>query len=250
MKTSAKYSANQHRDGVQPQNKLAKLMMIVWMIILSSAFVSAQDLMSARSFMDIGLDFSSSGTGHGAFYSPSLIYNQNFNGFGVSPMIYKKDNKLSGLKVSYMRNLSGKAKDEYDEEGMSQEDSLGLVEYKKYKAQHRDPFQINFYSYMQYNRALSLSEAFVNYESMTNAEKDVNWNNVKVSTGEVGLGFQLQYNVNNNIGFRIYSGIGAFHHFDYQHELNNGRSGLSLNLGATLVYTFDVLHPFQKLSQH
>lgn len=250
MKTSAQTSVQNHQAGVKLQNKLAQLFILVWMMLIGSMQLSAQDAMSGRTFLDLGLDFSSSGNGHGAFYSPSLILNKNFNGFGVSPMIYKNDNKLSGLKVSYMRNLSGKVKDEFDEVNLSYEDSIGLVEYKGYKMNHRDALQINFYSYMQYNQSISLSSAFVNNESQTNAEKDVNWNNVKVSTGEVGAGFQLQYNINNNIGFRVYSGIGAFHHFDYQHELNNGRNSISLNLGATLVYTFDVLHPFPKMVKH
>ncbi len=250
MKTSAKISAQKHHEGVQQQSQFVKMIILVWVMFIGSINLSGQDLMSGRTFLDLGLDFSSSGNGHGAFYSPSLILNKNFNGFGVSPMIYKNDNKLSGLKVSYMRNLTGKIKDEYDEVNLSYEDSIGLAEYKSFKMNHRDALQINFYSYMQYNQSISLSSAFANYEAQTNAEKDVNWNNVKVSTGEVGAGFQLQYNINNNVGFRVYSGIGAFHHFDYQHELNNGQSGISLNIGASLVYTFDVLHPFPKMVKH
>ncbi|MEI6019761.1 MAG: hypothetical protein WCR21_01410 [Bacteroidota bacterium] len=247
MKTSAKHSVqNRREDGVDFINQLSKVIFVFIISLFSFSGLFGQDVMSGRAFLDFGFDYSASNNGHSAFYAPTLIINKRFNGLAISPLVYQDNHKVNGIKLSYIRNLSGKASDDVKDNVITVQDSLDYIEYKKFKKEHRDILEVNFYSYVQYNRSLPLSASAVAFEQENNLEMNVNWNQVKVSTGEAGFGIQLQYNITNTFSFKVYSGLGAYYHFDYKQELHKGRNAFCLNSGATLLYTFDILHPVSK----
>ncbi len=247
MKTSNQSSGLNHpAPAAQGMKHKIKKLNFLFFALFSFGMANAQDLVSGRTFYDIGIDYLSSGNGHAAFYSPGLVINRNYNAFSIAPLIYTSNNQFSGLKVSYSRNLTGILKDDYEIVCLTHSDSLDFGEMLFYKKTHRDILQINFYTYLQYNKAIGLSSNFIEYEQLTNAEKDVNWQDVKVSTAEAGFGVQMQYNFSNAFALKVYSGLGAFRHFEYAHTLQNGREAFSLNLGATLLYTFEVIHQSSK----
>ncbi|MEI6019767.1 MAG: hypothetical protein WCR21_01440 [Bacteroidota bacterium] len=247
MKTTAGQIQNNNLSNALSSGKYSATALIYCLfILLTAGLMQAQDQVSGRTFFDLGIDYSSSGNGHAAFYAPSLVLNKNYNALSVAPLIYNRDNQISGLKVVYVRNLTGKLKDDYEIVCLNKADSLDFGEMLFYKKTHRDILQINFYTYLQYNKAIGLSQDFIEYEQLTNAEKDVVWQDVKVSTAEAGFGVQMQYNISNAFAFKVYSGLGAFHHFEYIHDLQNGRDAFSLNLGATLLYTFEFIHQSPK----
>ncbi len=247
MKTSAKHlNQNLREEGVDFSIRFSKVIYIFIISLFNFSGMFAQDVMSGRAFLDFGVDYAASNNGHSAFYAPTFVMNNHFNGLAISPLIYQDNNKLNGLKVMYIRNLSGKGSDDVKDNVITVQDSLDYIEYRKFKKVHRDILEVNFYSYLQYSRSLPLSSSAVAYEQENNLEMNVNWNQVKMSTAEAGLGFQLQYNITNTISFKVYSGLGAYYHVDYKQALHKGRNAFCMNTGATLLYTFDILHPFNK----
>ena len=247
MKTSAKKNnQNRREDAVDSKIHISKVLLVLLISLFNYSAIQAQDYMSGRAFLDFGLDYSNSNNGHASFYAPTLVINNHFNALAISPLVYQDNNKLSGLKLTYIRNLSGKQGEDMMDNVVTVQDSLDYIAYKKFKREHRDLLEINFYGYAQYNKNLPLSASAKNFEKENNLEMNVNWNQVYMSTAEAGLGFQLQFNITNSLSLKVYSGLGGYYHVNYQQELHKGRSALCLNSGATLLYTFDILHPVNK----
>lgn len=203
---------------------------------------SAQNLISGKQHVDFGVEYFSSGNGHGAFVSPTIILNKKYNSISVSPMIQKSSVQLGGLKVAYVRNLTGAMKFEFDDlDSLDAHDLLYIQDYKDYHHNHKDVFQINVYSYFQFNKPLSLSSRAAYTEQITHAKDDINWGEVKLSTIESGAGFELQVNFTNSVSFKTYVGAGVYHHYNCGYKLYNGNTAMSLNLGMALFITLDKL---------
>lgn len=203
---------------------------------------SAQNIISGKRHVDFGMEYFSSANGHGAFVSPTIILNKNYNSISVSPMIQKSSVQLGGLKVAYVRNLTGAMKFEFDDlDTLNAYDLLYIKDYQEYHSKHKDVFQINVYSYFQVNKPLSLSSGAAYSEQITHAKDDINWAEVKLSTIESGAGFELQVNFTNSVSFKTYVGAAVYHHYNCGYKLYNGNTAMSLNLGMAFFITLDKL---------
>ena len=103
------------------------ILYIVTFTLFSGSCLTAQDVLSGKKHFDLGVDYFSSGNGHGAFIAPTLIMNKNYNALAVSPMIHKRSMQVGGLKVKYSRNLTGAMKFcEPEDEILSVLEELGI----------------------------------------------------------------------------------------------------------------------------
>ncbi len=166
-----------------------------------------------------GVESFSSGNTHGTFFRPyaGIAWGRNFVSAG--PMIQKRSNLLKGVKVEYSRNLSGCSP---DTEGA---------------APKCEPIQLNFISYIQYNKHLPMSYYVVQEQQNTSRRADADWNSVLLSTAETGFGMEVRIRITQNITWRNSSTASFHYHLNYVKGLTRERFSPSLGLCTGLLFT-------------
>src|SRR5436190_4938667 len=145
-----------------------------------------------RSTIGLGVDMSSSGNGHGAFYFPNVALTNGRNTITFGPLIHKRSMQSNGYRVGYSCNLS-----------QEQEDLPGS---------NSDLFQLNAFGYIQYNKPLGLSHHVETMEYRIQREPQVEWRKVKYATVEAAIGLQLRVNITSKITWKNYVGMSAYRH--------------------------------------
>ncbi|MCE3225518.1 MAG: hypothetical protein K0S32_69 [Bacteroidetes bacterium] len=185
-----------------------------------------------------GLETFSSGNWHGAFYSPYLNVTKGRKSFSGGPIFQKRSMELSGGKLSYSYNLSGtkKHKIDYDEE----EEELGNIAGDYAKTPDRQLLQLNCFGFTQYVHETSLSYAAQKTEEqvehsmveMKENQSARDWNKVRLSTIEIGVGFELYVKLTKRISWKSYVAGAAYYHVNYINGMYHERVSPSLVLGT------------------
>lgn len=166
-------------------------------------------------FIGFALDCYSSANGHGAFYAPALTLNRERNSFSFAALIQKRSNEMNGFRISYSRNLSAESPEVIRSYGF-------------------DLLQINFFSALQYNNKATLAYSVVRDENTINREPQINWSQVKLSTVEATVGFELQMNLTETVSWKNYVGASAYYHTNYVQGMDHERAAPTLVLGTGL----------------
>ncbi len=171
-----------------------------------------------------------SGNGHGTFYSPSLSIGDGKNFFYGGPVIQKRSMLVQGVKIGYSRVLTGAGFHGTDDQD-DLDDSDRLL-------------QLNFFCYAQYVNQLPLSYMSIKEEELmskkcninanldNNTVNSVNWSNVKLTTAETCVGFELHIKINQNISWKNYIGASVYYHLNYEPSMYQERIANVLMLGT------------------
>lgn len=158
----------------------------------------------------------STGNGHGAFYSVNIGISKGRNAFSIGPVIQKCSMKAQGAKLSYSRVLT-------------------VDTNYKHESGMKDLFQLNFFSSIQYTNKLQLSNSVLRDEKLIWGDnKDLN--KIRLSTGELVLGFEFYVNITNQISWKNYAGASVYYHFNYSETLDHQRIAPTLSLGTGLCF--------------
>ncbi len=169
----------------------------------------------SHSIYGIGMDFSSSGNGHGGYFAPSLSLTKGRNTFSAAVLIQKRSMTANGARISLSRNLTGSAAD--------------ILLRRNYS-----PLQLNIFANIQYNDKLPLSYCTVQEEETVCRvrEPQPNWNAMRLSTIETTFGLQLNVNITGTVAWKTYIGTAAYYHFNYYNALDHPRTAVTICLGT------------------
>lgn len=189
---------------------------ILSVILLWSTFITAQN--ENKKFINsVGLDYYSTGNGLGAFYSPNLSLNKGVNVFSIGPVIQKRSNLLRGVKVGYSRILT-------------------IDSRTPKRSVEKDLLQLNFFTSLQYTNRLQLSYSTVKNETLIFGDSRQNLEKIRLTTGEINIGFELYVNITNNISWKNSVGGSVYYHFNYATILEQQKCAPTLNLGTGLCF--------------
>jgi hypothetical protein len=160
-----------------------------------------------------------SGSGHGTLYSGFATLSKGKHMFNLGPIIMKRCMHVKGLRLVYSHLLAGR-------------DDNGLGKGLPYEGPE---LQLRFFSYAQYLHQAGLSYNKTRVETVTNRESQTDWNKVKLNTGEVGSGIELDVKM-KYVTLRNYITLATYYHFNYikgmYHE--NLQPVITLGVGLTL----------------
>jgi hypothetical protein len=199
---------------------LIKTTLILFLLILNICLFNAQS--GSKLKPGFGVELLSSGNGHGAFTSPRLSIKIRTNTFSAGPLIQNCTGTIKGIKLTYSKNLSGT---DYD------------CRLEDYPYSAPDIIQINFFSYLQYIHKTQLCSSIIRTEQMIHSESTMEYNHLKLSTGEAGAGIELRFNLNSTICWRSFIAAAVYDHFSYQKGMDHEKIAPSLNLGTGLQIT-------------
>jgi hypothetical protein len=180
-------------------------------VIAASSFNLKSQLPSRAA---LGVEAFSSGNTHGTFYRPYAGWEVGRNFVSVGPLVQKESAMIKGLKIGYSRNMSGPADRDKD----------------------YDLLQLNLVSYIQYSELLPMSSRAVQEQYQVNRISDVRWENVKLSTAELGIGFELRVNIKRYVCWNNSCSMATYYHTKYFEGLTSERCGISLGLRTGLLF--------------
>jgi hypothetical protein len=185
-------------------------------LFLSSAIVACTFHLQGQlpSRAALGLEVFSSGNTHGTFYRPYVGWEIGRNFLSAGPLVQKESAMIKGLKIGYSRNMSGPADRDID----------------------YDPLQLNLISYIQYSELLPMSARAVQEQYQVNRLPDVRWESVKLSTAELGIGFELRVNLKRYVCWNSACSMATYYHTRYFKGLTSERCGVSLALRTGMLF--------------
>jgi hypothetical protein len=209
-------------DATQRVVRLMLTSVVAMMFIFQGAAANpagqGQDSSLRRFRSGFQLATFSSGNGHGTFIMPGLTFGNAWHEFALATLIHKRSNRSEGVRASYRYNITGDT------------DLFTAEEYYRF----RPLLQMNFLSYVQCSRNLPLSYNTVIYEVQCNNTDQVDINQIRLSTVESGVGFELQMNINRWIKWRNQITLSVYHHTDYKFFLDHSKTGTGLGLGSAI----------------
>ena len=172
--------------------------------------------------LGFGFETYASGNAHGAYYSPRIDLSKGKSLFSAGPCLQKRSLEINGVKLGYSYLLSG-INDRYDQD-----------ETNKMKEDPRDILELRMLCYVQYLHNAPLSYAASRVETITNEERKVNFNQVRLSTIEAALCIELDVNI-KWFKIRTYMGGTTFYHNDYINGLYRPKCSPALMFGAGII---------------
>jgi hypothetical protein len=217
---STKTKNNTQKINLKGNQRRTKATLILFLSILNIFLFNAQSGSTLKP--GFGVELLSSGNGHGAFTSPRLSIKVRTNTFSAGPLIQNCTGTVKGIKLTYSKNLSGS---DYDSR---------LADYP-FSAP--DFVQINFFSYLQYIYKAHLCATTIRTEQLIYRESTLDYNHMKLSTGEAGAGIELRFNISSRICWRNFIAAAVYNHFNYQKGMDHEKIAPSLNLGTGIQIT-------------
>jgi hypothetical protein len=153
----------------------------------------------------LGAEYYLSGNSHGGFYSGYFSLSRGKSAFTIGPVIHKRSLKMQGAKLGFSYKLVG----------LDPED----------KSLNTGSVGLKLFSYIQYVDMLPLSYNAVLSENIVHNDYSTDWNKVKLSTGEIGLGMELHVRIAKAVTWRNFLGLSAFYHFNTVEGMYNERGG-------------------------
>jgi hypothetical protein len=166
-----------------------------------------------------GINTYISSNGHGAYYSPFISFSKGKNLVMLGGCIQKRYTKLDGVRVSFAHLLAG-----HDDDV----DKLSLDD------QGTTPVQLRFLSYVQYLDQAALSYNRSRIETITNREMQRDWNAVKLSTIEGGLGAEIDVKF-KYFTIQTFLTLSAYYHINYIEGMYHERCSPALTLGTGIL---------------
>ncbi len=168
-----------------------------------------------------GLETYSSGNTHGACFTPYLNLTHGKASISGGPVIQNQTMDLAGGRLKFSYNLSG-SKCSLDNNSLEQDYDDNSI------------LQLNAFCFTQYISNAKLSRSASNTEKMAARGDTRDWNSVRLSTMESGLGFELCVKFSKRLSWKVYAGGSFFYHNGYIPRMYQERSGPSLLLGTAI----------------
>ncbi|MBL7912955.1 MAG: hypothetical protein JNJ41_17970 [Bacteroidia bacterium] len=195
---------------------IIKVTIICFLLTLSaSGFLAQNSSEKIKPLFSSGVF--STGNGHGTFYSVNMGISKGRNAFIVGPVIQQCSMKTRGAKVAYSRVLTVDTNYK-NETGM------------------KDLLQLNFFSSIQYTNKLPLSRSVLRDENLIWGDSKQDLNKIRLSTGELVVGFEFYVNITNQISWKNYAGASVYYHFNYSETLDHQRMAPTLSLGTGICF--------------
>lgn len=163
-----------------------------------------------------------SGSGYGQFYTLYASLSKGKHNITLGPCMQKRSGLVKAGRLTYSYILA------------AQDDEGTFVETKDYKSS--DLLQFGLFSYVQYSNGLPLSFHRVKIEDQADTT-GFNWNDVRVSTVEGGLGAELFIRLGRRLRWRSFFGFSAYYHTNYPANMYQERASLLLMAGTSLNLT-------------
>ncbi|MDP1800063.1 MAG: hypothetical protein Q8L81_01835 [Bacteroidota bacterium] len=195
---------------------IIKVAIIFFLIALNASVFMAQNSSDKiKPLFSSGIF--STGNGHGAFYSLNMGVIKGRNAISAGPVIQKCSMQARGLKVSYSRVLT-------------------VDTNYKHESGMKDLLQLNFFSSIQYTNKLQLSNSVLRDEKLIWGDNKQDLNQIRLSTGELILGFEFYVNITNQISWKNYAGASVYYHFNYTEQLDHQKIAPTLSLGTGICF--------------
>jgi hypothetical protein len=184
--------------------------------------MAAQMELEKTTSMSNAVEMFSSGNGHGGFMGLTCAFDDKSRSIGLSPFFQMNTGRFAGTRLIFNQSLS-----------------TDRICHKGFSSYSRDLVQLNLYMYLQYNKAARLSNTIVSDEKMIRRDTDSDLNSVKLATGEVGSGIEVQINLTPSITLKNRIAASVYHHYNYVQLMSHARTALSLHLGTALCITIN-----------
>jgi hypothetical protein len=186
---------------------LVKSLLIVGLISFLATPASAQKYKpKSKCYIGGGLETYSSGNWHGTLFSPYLNLTKGRRSFNMGPVMQSRSKELSGGKFSFSYNLSG---------GKSKRVSVDEDEEDYVAGAQPGILQLNVFGFGQYIHNTPLSKSASITEQKTSREASINWSNVRLSTAEAGVGFELYVKFSKRVSWKNFIGGSVYCHTNY-----------------------------------
>jgi hypothetical protein len=93
-------------------------------------------------------------------------------------------------------------------------------------------FQLNAFFSAQYVHGLPLSYNGVIMEERSNRKMDYNWNQLRLTTAEMSLGFEFYYKFTEVVRWKSYFGACVYDHLNYLEGMCQEKTCLVLTVGT------------------
>lgn len=164
-----------------------------------------------------GIEYYYSVNGHGAFISPHVSYSSGKHQLKLGPTLHKRSMHLKGAKLSYSYLLAG----------MDGEEKFN----SSFRENKNGTWRVNLYSYLQFVDYTTLSYDRAKEETMLSADSTMDWNSVKLSTAEGGVGAEVDVKLLNYFLLRGYVGFTVYSHLNYPTGMYQDKTGAAFVAG-------------------
>ncbi len=186
----------------------------------------------------IALGTSVSGNGHGTIYIPQLCLNNNRSTLMLGACMQKRAMQFNGARVAYSYILSGRTKQEINED---EDDTTDVVQFfgGSDLNEPNGPAQearVNFkvYVYAEYLKDNLLSQSMLKMETHVNRVEGQNWGKTRLNTLEGGLGVQIGVRVAKNIYWNSFMAASFYYHTKYIQNMHHEKYSPCITLGTNI----------------
>jgi hypothetical protein len=218
MKTS-NYKSNLIRISEK-----ANILYVIIIVLLNLSHLNAQQIERMPYRFGAGIGTHISGNAHGNIYDVygSLYNGKNLISFG--PCIQNNSNPLSGARISFSHMLTG-------------QDDLSKNSITNFED---DKLQLFVFSFCQYLHNAHLSSGAIKQEQLMSRgnEHQLDYNSIKLSTIELGVGFGLNLKLSKKMVWGNYIGISTIYHTNYINGLHTDKIAPVLVVGTSFGFNF------------
>lgn len=194
------------------KNKLTLVLFCLFFFGLDNVHAQKQ----VRRFSAVsGLDAYSSGNGHGRLYMPYAGISSFKNDWSLGMLIQKRTMEISGARMTYKHHLALNN----DRRGSFNEASIGCL-------------QLSTLSFFQYLHNSPLSMSMATLEQTVNPSETINWYDAKLSTLEIGSGFQVGVKLGEHIRWNNYAAATVYYRTQYPAPMYYSRSAFMICYGT------------------
>jgi hypothetical protein len=194
---------------------------ITLLLILCSIRMYSQILNPGKYQVGLGLSNYITTNGHGAFYTGFVSVSKGKGMLTLGACLQKRTTEINGGRLSFAYLLASR----------NEEDELP---YGYEEVQEESIMQLRFLSYVQYLDKASLSYNRARVETITNVERNIDWNKVKMSTAEVGMGVEIDFKLKHFM-IRNFITLSGYYHMNYIQGMYHERCSPALTLGTGIV---------------
>jgi hypothetical protein len=185
--------------------------------LLLNLLLGALTFKGSAQNIGMGVETNISSNGHGTYYSGYISLNKGKGSVKLGACIQQRGMKMNGLRLGYSLKLAG----------LDQETTTAL-----YDDLPNGSVVLNAFSYAQYLNDASLSSRRAKVESLTQLEGNRNWNTVKMSTAEAGIGIELTVKLSDWVQLRNFISLSGYYHVDYIQGMYQERMMPVINIGT------------------
>ncbi len=200
-----------------------KAVVALILMTLSQGVFAQKYTRKTKTYIGAGVDNVSTGNSHGTYLVPYLIFKKGRNSFNLGALFQRRTMEMGGGKLSFSYNLSGgKVSARVDDDDFEE---------SYVNAPRRQILQLNVVAFGQYlsNALISRTAAAVEQKI---AKDGTNWNQVRLTTAEVGVGFELYVRITKRVSWKNYIGGAVYYHVNYKQGMYHERVSPSLMLGT------------------